>query len=238
MKLLQRPVGEWKYIGVLSWAQLSAVETILLSELELIVVSALDMYDYFKRITQILTENTFGEFPRPIKGQTVHSLKLQCTDVGKLLTDPKYEFSKVEDFPHILGDRDVQQNTELIQTAIVLFKMGYLSKEEIKNSIDLYEQHTAAFQSNGIQVNDPVQLKELIKGMRAINKVMSPWFIRDWCLKSFKFLRRTSVLVFNNSLAIGRSPSKARLSAKVILDAIEVESYEFLCLMANAFNRQ
>ena len=74
--------------------------------------------------------------------------------------------------------------------------------------------------------------------MRAINKVMSPWFIRDWCLKCFKYLRHTSVLVFNNSLAIGRSPSKARLHAKVILDAIEIESYEFLCLMANAFNRQ
>ena len=93
-----------------------------MSELELIIVSALDMYDYFKRFTQILAENPFGELPGPIKGQPVNSLKLQCTDVGTILTDSRYEFSKVEDFPHILGDRDVQQNTALIQTAIVLFK--------------------------------------------------------------------------------------------------------------------
>lgn len=145
MKLLQKPVSEAKYIGVITWAQLSATTTVLCAELELVIVGALDMYDYFKRIMQILAENAFGEFPRPIKGQAVGGLKLRCTDVSAILTDPKYKFSKVEGFPHILGDRDVQQNTELIKTAIALSKMGYLSKEEIKHALDLYEQHTTRF---------------------------------------------------------------------------------------------
>ena len=108
VKLLQKPVSEAKYIGVITWGQLSATAAILCAELELVIVGALDMYDYFKRIMQILVENAFGEFPRPIKGQAVGGLKLRCTDVSAILTDPKYKFSKVEGFPHILGDRDVQ----------------------------------------------------------------------------------------------------------------------------------
>ena len=92
--------------------------------------------------------------------------------------------------------------------------------------------------TNGIEVHESHQLITLVKGMRAMDKAMSPWFIRDWCLKCFKYLRHTAPLVFNHSLAPGRSPSKPRLNAKIILDAVELESYEFLCLMANAFNRQ
>ena len=116
--------------------------------------------------------------------------------------------------------------------------MGFMNKDEIKGSLDLFEQHRALTKTNGIKINDPYQLNNLIKGMRAINKVMCPWFIRDWCLKCFKHLKATSILVFNNSLAVGKSPSKVKLQARNILETIELEAHEFLCLMANAFNRQ
>ena len=116
--------------------------------------------------------------------------------------------------------------------------MGFMNKDEIKGSLDLFEQHRALTKTNGIKISDPYQLNNLIKGMRAINKVMCPWFIRDWCLKCFKHLKATSILVFNNSLAVGKSPSKVKLQARNILETIELEAHEFLCLMANAFNRQ
>ena len=54
------------------------------------------------------------------------------------MKDPKYEFTKVEDFPHILDERDVIQNTELILTAIAIYKMGFMNKEEIKGSLGLF----------------------------------------------------------------------------------------------------
>ena len=154
------------------------------------------------------------------------------------MKDPKYQFTKVEDFPHILDERDFNQNTELYLTATALYKMGFMTKDEIKGSLDLFEQHRAQTKTKGIKIADPFYLKQLITGMRAMNKVMSPWFIRDWCLKCFKHLKVTSIMVFNNSLAIGRSPSKVKLQARNILETVELEAHEFLCLMANAFNRQ
>ena len=96
----------------------------------------------------------------------------------------------------------------MIKTTIALVKLGYLNKDEIKDCLNLYEQHLEMFQTKTVQINDPLKMKELIREMRAANKVMSPWFIRDWCLKCFKYLHHTSILVFNNTLAIGKSPSK------------------------------
>ena len=62
VKLLRNPLSEAKYIGMVTAGHLSSNTTILCSELELIIVSALDMYAFFKRFMQILGENAFGEF--------------------------------------------------------------------------------------------------------------------------------------------------------------------------------
>ena len=211
VKILKKPNHEQKYIGVISWSNISSTDTLLCSEVELIMSNTLEMPQYFKRFCQILDENPYQEFQTLYKDQTADQIKLKCYEIVKILKDPKYKFTKVEDFPHILDERDFSQNTELFLTATALYKMGFMTKDEIKGSLDLFEQHRALTKTRGIKISDPFYLKQLIKGMRAMNKVMSPWFIRDWCLKCFKYLKITSIMVFNNSLAIGRSPSKVKL---------------------------
>ena len=38
-------------------------------------------------------------------------------------------------------------------------------------------------------------LEKLIKSMRYINKVLTPAFIRDWCLKCCKYLKSTAEIL-------------------------------------------
>ena len=43
VKLLKKPNHEQKYIGIISWTNVSSSETLLCSEIELIMSSALEM---------------------------------------------------------------------------------------------------------------------------------------------------------------------------------------------------
>ena len=62
VKLLKKPNHEQKYIGIISWTNVSSSETLLCSEIELIMSSALEMPQYNKRFRQILRENRYQEF--------------------------------------------------------------------------------------------------------------------------------------------------------------------------------
>ena len=69
---------------------------------------------------------------------------------------------------------------------------------EISNAMDLFKKFTMkAIESDGsmkqaeevILISDHGVLDRLIKAMRYINKVISPSFVRDWCLKCCRHLR-------------------------------------------------
>lgn len=51
MKMLQTPISQWKYIGVLDWQPSHAHNLdFQLAELELVIATALDMYIFYQRI--------------------------------------------------------------------------------------------------------------------------------------------------------------------------------------------
>ena len=49
VKILKKPNHEQKYIGMISWTNIPSTDTLLCSEIELIMSNALEMPQYFKR---------------------------------------------------------------------------------------------------------------------------------------------------------------------------------------------
>ena len=88
-------------------------------------------------------------------------------------------------------------------TALVIYKQGYMNVQEIANVMDLFYKFTmkVELEDGTYKEEDDVLLlsemglvERLVQGMRYINKVISPAFIRDWCLKCCRHLKSTAHL--------------------------------------------
>ena len=69
--------------------------------------------------------------------------------------------------------------------------------------------------------------------MRYINKVLSPAFIRDWCLKCSRYLTSTKDLYWQKL----KAPKSPAVKARHVLESVYLDEREFLCLMCNAYDR-
>ena len=65
--MLQTPISKWKYIGMLDWTPQHSQQTeFLLTELELIMVTGLEMYPIYAKLEKIVFD---------IEGQRANSAK-------------------------------------------------------------------------------------------------------------------------------------------------------------------
>ena len=97
--------------------------------------------------------------------------------------------------------RTFKECRELILTALLIYRQGYLNVQEIQNVMDLFKKFTMKRPTDDGQIQEPDKvieimehgvLERLIKSMIGINKVISPAFVRDWCLKCCRYLSATS----------------------------------------------
>ena len=131
--------------------------------------------------------------------------------------------------------------------------------KEIADVMDLYRKFTMKVQNpdgtvkeaeDAISVAEHGLLERLIMSMRYINKVLTPAFIRDWCLKCCRHLKSTAEILKayrqakNTSMQLFASNSSkasligSKVNARHVLENTHIDEREFLCLMCNAFDRQ
>ena len=115
------------------------------------------------------------------------------SDIKKVLTDPAFEFSQhcKGAIPQLMNGRSILQNTLLIKVAIICYKQNLLSMREIKDVIVAFELICKQMDMKGVPVSNEFSMDVIYTGTRFINKAISPKMIRDWCLKTFKFLTST-----------------------------------------------
>lgn len=85
----------------------------------------------------------------------------------------------------------MQQNLEIIETAVVIYKMGLLSIKEIKSFVTVFDLIARQYGSNQVVMGEPHSVKILMEGLRFINRVISPMLVMDWCLKCAPYLEST-----------------------------------------------
>ena len=97
--------------------------------------------------------------------------------------------------------RTFEENRDLILTSLLIYRNGYLTVSEIANVLDLFKKFTMRpptldgtlrESDKSIRIIEYGAIERLVKSMIAINKVISPAFVRDWCLKCCRWLSATS----------------------------------------------
>ena len=76
--------------------------------------------------------------------------------------------------------------------------------------------------------------------MRYINKILSPAFIRDWCLKCCRHLKATQDMFNTDKGKTGSKitgVSRPKIMARHVLEQMYLDEREFLSLMCNALDR-
>ena len=95
-----------------------------------------------------------------------------------------------------------------------------------------------------IKIADYDVIDRLIKTMISINKVISPAFVRDWCLKCCRYIRATRDQFKRPNATLTTAWQertdfhKSKVLARHILEAMHLDLRELLCLMCNAHDRQ
>lgn len=92
--------------------------------------------------------------------------------------------------PHY-NNRHMIDNLDLIETAIVAFKLNLLEYKDMRQIILAFDLIVKHYVENTIHLDTEEAIKAVLEGMRFINKVISPNFIIDWCLRCYCFLRET-----------------------------------------------
>ena len=142
-------MNKWKYIGMLDW-QLKHSKTIdfTLAELELIVVSGLDMFPFFKKLKEVIIERDETiRYKSQATEEAISLIRIRGSELLQLFQD-EYESSKgrpydyMTDFPQIVEGRHFIQNRDLILTACIIFKKSYMTIKEIADVMDLYRKFT------------------------------------------------------------------------------------------------
>ena len=133
------------------------------------------------------------------------------------------DYDPKNDLPQVLEGRNFNQNRQLIFTALIIYKKGFMTITEIANSMDLFRKFTMkkTKEDGTVKEADEViilselgTVEELIKAMCYINKVMSPAFIRDWCLKCCQTIKATKGFFLNQRSALQSIPSSSSLFSK------------------------
>ena len=93
--------------------------------------------------------------------------------------------------PKYWHGRHMQQNCEMIETAVVIYKMALLSIKEIKSFITVFDLIARQYGSNQVLMSEPHSIKVLMEGLRFVNRVISPMLAMDWCLKCAPYLEST-----------------------------------------------
>ena len=73
LKMLQTPISKWKYIGVLEWGHNhSSTTDFFLAELELVIVSGLEMYPIYAKLEKIVLAMESGKFINKNDDKAIH----------------------------------------------------------------------------------------------------------------------------------------------------------------------
>lgn len=96
--------------------------------------------------------------------------------------------------PSFWNGRHIQQNCLIIETSLIIFKMGLLSLKEIKALSIVFELVSRTYASNQVLMSEPYSIKVLMEGLRFVNKVISPNLVLDWCLREAAYLDSTKRL--------------------------------------------
>ena len=206
--MLQTPISKWKYIGVLEWGHNNSSTTdFFMAELELVIVNGLEMYPIYAKLEKIvlaIEDNYLGTASDgTVIAANVRNIKLQGAKLVKIFNDSYEKMSTADynpdiNFPHLYDGRNFQQNIDLILTALIIYKNGYMTITELSSTMDLFKKFTmktVSIDGTITKANDAIMISEhglldrLIQSMRYINKVISPSFIRDWCLKTCRHLK-------------------------------------------------
>ena len=100
MKLLQTPISTWKYIGMVDWSEHhSSTIDFLLAEIELVVVTGLDMYAFYARLASKLGDA--GKNNTKIRGSLL--LKIFGDSYEKM---SRPDYNDEADFPQMYAGRN------------------------------------------------------------------------------------------------------------------------------------
>ena len=157
-----------------------------------------------------------------------------------------------QSFPHVYEARTFEENKQLILTALIIYRQGYLTINEIQNVLDLFKKFTRRqpTQEGDVREADKIikiieygVMERLIKSMIGINKVLSTAYVRDWCLKCCRWLKATADQftrtdqLLTATWQMREDFHKSKVLARQILENMHVDLREFLCLMCNAHDR-
>jgi hypothetical protein len=119
----------------------------------------------------------------------------------------------------------------------MLFKNYHVTLKEISHHISNFENHLRIFDTVGFKPYDVEETDHVIDSLRFIDKALCEGFVRDWCLKTFRYLEISSKLDLGQLTEDG-DQIRNGLRAKAILEGVTLSVHEYLCLMANAIDKQ
>lgn len=131
-----------------------------LSELELVIVSGLDMYTFYSKLENyvirmdgIIGGATSGGPDKSSKGKTsidkenVKNIKISGARLLRIFDDSYEKMSTPQfdpdiHFPQQSEGRNYKQNVELILTTLIIYRQGFMTVTEIQNTMDLFKKFT------------------------------------------------------------------------------------------------
>ena len=141
------------------------IDFITLPELELVIVTGLDLLPFYTKLENEILRRTTAHIlsnnendsssERKARLGTVQisgNLILQIFEESQARIGTK-QYDPEIDFPLMFESRNLKFNKELILTALLIYKHGYMNIQEIANVMDLFKKFTMkALQSDGSMV--------------------------------------------------------------------------------------
>ena len=105
--------------------------------------------------------------------------------------------------------------------------MGIMTLKEVRSAISVFDMIARSQASNKVSMCELDSMKQLMEGLRFINRDVSPLLVSDWLLRCAPYIESTSKL-----FKLGQTPSKKEVMSQMLLNV-----HEFLCLVSNTEDR-
>lgn len=119
----------------------------VISEIELVIVSGLNMYPFYVKLEKLLAKCDDLKKEAAVVDVPLSQMKISGGRLAKIFDD-SYEkinsenYDPENDFSQIFDGRGFRANQQLIFTALLIYKQSYLSVAEIANVMDLFKKFT------------------------------------------------------------------------------------------------
>ena len=175
----------------------------------MLVKDCLDLPHFYQALEDIIVPQVqFANLEEPFS--ISFRLVVLKNAMKLILTSPS---SVVPSYWH---GRHTKANLELIETALIISRLGIMSLKEIKYNVLLYEILTRHYASNVVVMSHPKSIETLLESIRFVNRTMSPSFVFDWCLRCAEHLESTEKLFKQNVLPANLSVmNKKQIKRKI-----------------------